>query len=486
MNVEEIIEPAAKARPGYDLAFFKDAGHPIVLLTVKALILARKPLGPIEEGLLSAVDAAVDTPEGLIEFLGLPPAVITAVLARLNGAEMISYTQSSGDIKALIRLTAKGRAALTAATTVTPQEKTFKVPLDALTRRILLVHPNQLFKPRDMRVQGLFEVPAGPTRQIEVEDIPLQDFDRVLARERRSGNEPPGELLSIRKIERRELTFLPCVLLFYAGHGKRTDVAVAFHLEDGPSLDHEKRFREIGGPELIGAKKIAAGAASERKALESALSEISTPISPGSGETERPAKSSEKVSAVDAEDLGALETLQSIRCHEHPSWLRKALVSSKKRLLIISPWIRDAIIDERFIGSLHLLLKAGVLVYIGYGLAEGNAKNKANKLPITPQAEKDLTQVQKQYPKTFRFVFVGNTHRKTLVSDDQFAIVTSFNWMSFKGDPNEKPRDEHGVVIRKKVYVDRIFQQSLSLLDKGYAGADRSAAGKATSERRTT
>jgi phosphatidylserine/phosphatidylglycerophosphate/cardiolipin synthase-like enzyme len=69
-------------------------------------------------------------------------------------------------------------------------------------------------------------------------------------------------------------------------------------------------------------------------------------------------------------------------------------------------------------------------------VAKGGDAAKS-KLPITPQAEKDLKQLADRH-KNFRFVYVGNTHRKTLVSDDSFAVVTSFNWLSFKGDPRDR------------------------------------------------
>ena len=91
---------------------------------------------------------------------------------------------------------------------------------------------------------------------------------------------------------------------------------------------------------------------------------------------------------------------------------------------------------------------------------------REEQAPITPAAEKDLKQLAQRY-QNFKFVFIGNTHRKTLVSDDAFAVVTSFNWLSFRGDPRAKPRDESGVVIRKKAYVDDTFEKSLSLLEAG-------------------
>lgn len=65
-------------------------------------------------------------------------------------------------------------------------------------------------------------------------------------------------------------------------------------------------------------------------------------------------------------------TLQSIECHEHPGLLKKALNSSQKRLLIISPWITSAVVDYGFISSLEALLRRRVDVFIGYGLDDGD------------------------------------------------------------------------------------------------------------------
>ena len=175
-----------------------------------------------------------------------------------------------------------------------------------------------------------------------------------------------------------------------------------------------------------------------------------------------------------------VETMQTLLCHEHPPFLKKALLSAKRRLVIVSPWIRDSVIDWPFIASLEALLKSGVEVYIGYGIekADGNGKRNAakDKPDITPRAEKDLRELANRY-KHFHFVHVGNTHRKSLVCDDQFAVVTSFNWLSYKGDSQGSPRDERGIVFRKKHHVERLVAEELELLGKGYAGASRLGAG---------
>ena len=73
--------------------------------------------------------------------------------------------------------------------------------------------------------------------------------------------------------------------------------------------------------------------------------------------------------------------------------------------------------------------------------------------------------------KNFHLVYVGNTHRKLLVSDDEFAVTTSFNWLSFRGDPKDKPRDEYGEVFRKASQVEKRYVAGLKLLEEGYRGA---------------
>lgn len=109
---------------------------------------------------------------------------------------------------------------------------------------------------------------------------------------------------------------------------------------------------------------------------------------------------------------------------------------------------------------------------IGYGIDEGgdNGRRDPNaKVAITKEAERDLRDLERRF-KNFRLTIVGNTHRKQLFCDDEFAVTTSFNWLSFKGSSREKPRDEFGVVVRKKAYVEKAFEDARRLLADGYAG----------------
>ena len=53
----------------------------------------------------------------------------------------------------------------------------------------------------------------------------------------------------------------------------------------------------------------------------------------------------------------------------------------------------------------------------------------------------------------------GNTHAKVLIKDRDFAAITSFNWLSFAGDPNRTFRDEQGILLRRPELVEQKFSE---------------------------
>ena len=57
---------------------------------------------------------------------------------------------------------------------------------------------------------------------------------------------------------------------------------------------------------------------------------------------------------------------------------------------------------------------------------------------------------------------LGNTHAKVLIKDSEFAAITSFNWLSFKGDPNKAFRDEQGTVMQVSDLVEQKFSELVS------------------------
>lgn len=451
------------SRPGFRLAHFKDAALPVYQLTVKVLTLEKKPLNPIEEGCLRAIDAGLGRTSEIREFLGLEDSVLNTVLASLNSQELINYMGSSNG-EATAALTLKGKAAVDVAHMSVPEERIIKLMFDPFLKRVVFHQPGLLWRPKEVRNEGKMEVPLCGAKRPEVEDVPLEDIDTALERLRRPYQDSK-ELLAIRSIERREMLFIPCTVMYFRSEiGNETQVA--FYLDNRISVEHENAFRDLGGMDEVGAKHVLTDQLSEvvnQTAL--APSEKSDllhlPKLPGGIGAELKSENAES-------SKGANPTLKNIRCHEHPGLLEDALLNSKERLMIISPWIRHQVVTDRFILNLEKLLRNGVEVFIGYGLVDDNGKDKAGgKLPITHKADRDLKELDKRF-NNFTFAFIGNTHRKVLVSDSRYAITTSFNWLSFKGDPRDKPRDEAGIYIAKPGYIDSTFKDCLDLIQKGY------------------
>lgn len=176
--------------------------------------------------------------------------------------------------------------------------------------------------------------------------MPLADIDKVLQKLPRR-EENTRELLAARRIERREMHFLPCVLLFYRAQSS-DEVQVAFYLDDGFSLEHENAFRELGGPELAGANHALAvpempvledliqGVNGEQKVKEllSLEHEASACIQ---AEVLIQITGTEQTASTTSNGMAATEvvhnqvvsrfraiTQRCIRMHEHPGLLRKA------------------------------------------------------------------------------------------------------------------------------------------------------------------
>jgi len=143
-----------------------------------------------------------------------------------------------------------------------------------------------------------------------------------------------------------------------------------------------------------------------------------------------------------------------LEVYEHRPILEKSLLETQERLLIISPWIKASAANKKLLHNLEMLLKRGIRVYIGYGLGEDNTDEKSQN---DKKAEQDIEHLSQNY-SNLCLRRLGDTHAKILISDSKFAVVTSFNWLSFRGDPNRQFRDERGTLISDEKKVNELFE----------------------------
>jgi phosphatidylserine/phosphatidylglycerophosphate/cardiolipin synthase-like enzyme len=138
--------------------------------------------------------------------------------------------------------------------------------------------------------------------------------------------------------------------------------------------------------------------------------------------------------------------LQRLTVLEHPLLLRDAVENAMTRVMIFSPWIAPLVMDGIMLLAIRKLLDRGVQLHIGYGLDEDG---KHTQKPI-PKGLQDLADNYQNF-ELRRF---GDTHEKVLIKDDEFVALTSFNWLSFRGDPDRKLRRELGVKVTDPLFIE--------------------------------
>ena len=147
--------------------------------------------------------------------------------------------------------------------------------------------------------------------------------------------------------------------------------------------------------------------------------------------------------------------LRSLSVYEHPPILNKALTEAKERLMIISPWIRKKVVNKDFLTKLESLLRNQVKLYIGYGIGDGRCD---------PGPVAKLQQLSANY-ENLKFMDFGNTHAKLLLYDRNCVCLGSFNWLSFKGDPDSPFRDEQSFLSSMAEVVDAKFSEQVKNFD---------------------
>lgn len=478
MNTEEIVARAAFSRPGYRIAHYREAALPLFVVGARLLVLEQKPLTPIEEACLAALGAGLNSQRDISDFLGLADLIVQTTLANLSVRELLSISRERPGTPPKINLTSKGRSANEINATISPVEKTVPVVYDPFLRRLVYRHRSSLFRPKDVRDNGWTQIPLGTRLKPEAADIPLEQLVALAAR-LPALSAKGTELLAVRRLEKKEMHFNPAVLLFFV-KDDASEVQVAVSMDGTLSLEHERALADAGSAELLGSRLVAqsvASAANERRTDEEERAiarqheieaeieavNIANDLPPGELQPNGAATNMANQDAEKSEIEKRLDelTFRVIRCWQHPGLLWTALKEATKRIVIVSPWIRDKVVNRDFLNRLEQRLKAGVDVHIGYGLSD------EKRDPISRDAKKALESLARNYPN-FRLKYLGNTHRKLLICDDKFAVSTSFNWLSFGGDPAMPARDEQGTLNSNPIKVELLYQDAMSLLDDGY------------------
>lgn len=478
-------------RAGFNLVSCRDVGLPVYRITVRAITQVKKKLPPIEEFILKTITAGLTAEVEIAAFLGLEPAIARDAIINLRMSEDIDLQAPEGSQLQEWTVTSRGKRTLREAKQIVPEERSFTINFDGLLRHVRWYgrFDSRLLRPRDLRDSGFLEIPPSKSKPPEIGDLKLKDVDAVIRKGEntiKQKREQERDLLALRAIDRRESFFVPAQALIYKSKSG-DEVQVGFVVDGRLDADYEAAFARANSAKKLRILESLSESEPRKLAVDllgwnyvnrvplAALESFKQEVSSAQSKSETAQKKLETVKADEQKEelqhqieaaqkrIAELEQkiaevpLDWLEVYDHRPRLEQALKDSQERLLIISPWITSASVTRDFVRQFEQLLLRNVKVYIGYGLGE----TKPDKKNWDLRAQKEIQDLTQKYPN-FMLKRLGDTHAKILISDKKFAISTSFNWLSFRGDPSRTFRDERGAIVYDAQKIDELFDSYMA------------------------
>jgi hypothetical protein len=464
----EVAKRYAGSRPGFELVIAEDVGIPYFELRMQVLVQREKNIGPIDEFVLGSVKRGIDTVPEVMRFLGLDQLVVEQAIVDLCKTDLLDY--QVGTNGNAFHLTELGKNAYQSLVELVPDRLEIKLGFDRLIWQPSSRHDRALIRPRDAKSRELIELPPVRKRRLTIEELDIVDTEREL-KQRPDSILQRASLVGIQDFSCYR-KFLPGVALLFVNRDSG-EQQTAITIDGRISETHETSFASIDGPKRVAliaddlarrtdeAPNIPPEArrlSIERSELDALVERQAQELAAGVGESRTETADSDITGASTTGDQqnaeGQLESysVRPLQTYEHQTVLQEALEGSERRLLIISPWIRNDVVNDGFVEALWGLARKRVEIHIGYGI--GGDRNNGDQDEWALQLLERLANEN----SNVTVKRLGNTHAKILVSDDRL-VVTSFNWLSFRGTRRRRYRQEEGMLIEVAQMVEAEYER---------------------------
>ncbi len=437
MSDLESIAQRLDRRDGHRLVAYREVGLPVFRVNCAITFQEASQLGAIEEFMLKSIARGVDSISDLERFLGLPSKVVISQLGQLAFENAVA---SRGGEPVRYILTGEGSRRLATAASFALVRQRIPVYVDGITRQLVALDHRELWTSKQLDPVGV--LPPVERRMPHAADIDLAQVNRVIALMAKVGNPTQRAVRLDAVIGKPTLLFRRALAASFKSHDGRR-ISITFAIDGRPSIEHEIAYERSG----VAAKSPLFGtlfdADKRRREVQAVARELRRDIhiaedAPPESLRRRPLLT---LAGTDAISVTSSK-IRVLGVYDHPPLLRDALERAQTRLLIVSPWIRAAVVDNAFIKRLTACLNRGVEVIIAYGIGRDDpGERDPDRL-----ARESLEALAKAFDN-FRLVRKGNTHAKVLLVDDAYFVTTSFNWLSFRGDPNQPMREEEGTLV---------------------------------------
>ncbi len=469
-SIEQLASSYSDSIKGYRLATYYKAAFPVYRIKCEIILQRKKELGLIQEFCLKYIKAGAKNTDNLMNFLGLEEKVIISNILNLHQLDMVNYKFATKEVI----LTSKGIETLEKNIFLAPEQLDYTFLIDGITGEYQI---NESLD-KGERVRRSFHMIPFIENKPEIDEIDLNKIKKVADKQQRLNNNNylDGDILSVKSIDKIEKVYRKLNVLVFTNDkgdfeiqvydinkrmqqyetklisliGKRFNIipTVEFDSEidnKGTSLINEAKIRK----KVEEANEIL----DNIKEIESKVQEIeSIDVESDEEYLTKTMQIDRLKKELEMEKQKIKYAPKILNTYEHRPILIKALREAKKQVVIVSPWIKNDATDSELRGEIRKTMSRKVKVVICYGISNKIEQDVKKAINLLNELKED-----KAISKYLSLVKLGNTHEKVLVCDDKFTVITSFNWLSFKGDPKKGFRQETGSLLEGKDSADRML-----------------------------
>ena len=469
MSLEpDLIALRHSERPGFRYIGFREIGIPVFYIKLRALVIQERKLATVDEFILKCVQNNISNLYECASFLGLRNNLVMKRIVDLRIKELVEI--NGIDDQAKIILTPAGDIAVKELCLDTVSECTLEdVPIHGWTREPFLFPRDQALSSHQADGLNLLKLRAVPSRIPEATEIDMRSLrNNYLPKLSRRTDKKLKEILAIQSVLKGIATlYMPAIMLQWQPlAGGKTQVG--FVIDQRIDTETENIFGKINGlevfagifngeiptcnqiieeqlpPHIINHVKRDLICIQDSDAINQAniklqvhQHELETKnnISTDRPDTRMVLKS--KNDELEAELLKlkhlAGQNPRMVETTEIRQLFKSAFITAKKRILIACPFLSDSVVNQEFEKSCIACLKRDVRLLFSVGRDEDMLGQPDYKVKKRERSLERLEYLKKLYPNLVVLVY-KNHHSKVLVCDSIFAIVGSYNFLSFTGD----------------------------------------------------
>lgn len=352
-----------------ELVAYEPVGIPLFALTLEVIVQRKKPIPPIDEFALRAVDTGLDTFDRVTGFLGLESRITEeAIVNQRQDGHLLSQPDEAGIRR--LALSSRGVAALDELAEYVPERTEITAVFDRMTRTVVGTDDRGLARPAAFEHRTLRA--RSPVAAPTVRDISADDVSAALARSEglagaRRRSEAEFQLVGIKKVVRADRRYRPASLLVFR-EPKKGELVAGVIVDGRPSKVHTQAMSELGGLSYL---EIDPASIAARRGYREALRQLQGVADPASrpgpddtadltaflaarqrlrdpdvgrgagvGPVVTPRQEAEEAYRLAGDRLFG-QPVRRVLAWEHPIDLEWALTGARTRVLISSPAVTE-------------------------------------------------------------------------------------------------------------------------------------------------